>query len=192
MRISSWTDDRIAELTRLWATGLSATGIAEALGGTTRNAVLGKVHRMDLPERAFRRLEPEELARRTEARMEQRRIRRRVGSGRGSARILAPHLASVPGTAVVEADPFLGALNISLMDLRDFSKYRPNQCRHMQAKDPAPAYLCCANETRTGSTYCAFHEKLCFAPQEKRRAVPSEGNRRGMKASNFIGSHEFA
>jgi len=162
------------------------------MGGVTRNAILGKVHRMDLPERAFRCNEPEELARRAEQRREKDRVRHRTTPGRGSARILAPRLDSIPGTPVVEADPFLGALNIPLMDLRQHSKYRPNQCRHMQASEPSPSFLCCANETKTGASYCSFHEKLCFVPQEKRRAVPSEGNRRGMKASNFIGSHEFA
>lgn len=47
-----WTDDRIAELTRLWSEGHSASEIAMTLGGgLTRNAVLGKVHRLKLDAR---------------------------------------------------------------------------------------------------------------------------------------------
>jgi hypothetical protein len=41
----AWTPDRVEQLTRLWADGLSAAAIARQLGGVTRNAVLGKVHR---------------------------------------------------------------------------------------------------------------------------------------------------
>ncbi len=48
----SWTDDRVATLTKLWADGLSASQIAAELGGVTRNAVIGKVHRLGLSGRA--------------------------------------------------------------------------------------------------------------------------------------------
>src|SRR6202162_5387267 len=44
----SWTDERVAVLTKLWAAGLSASQIAAELGGITRNAVIGKVHRLGL------------------------------------------------------------------------------------------------------------------------------------------------
>ena len=48
----AWTDDRVATLTKLWADGLSASQIAKQLGGVTRNAVIGKVHRLGLSGRA--------------------------------------------------------------------------------------------------------------------------------------------
>lgn len=44
----TWTDARIAQLTRLWAEGISASGIAAALGDVSRSAVLGKLHRLRL------------------------------------------------------------------------------------------------------------------------------------------------
>ena len=47
----SWTDQRVADLRRLWAEGLSASQIARRLGNTTRNAVIGKVHRLGLASR---------------------------------------------------------------------------------------------------------------------------------------------
>lgn len=49
---SNWTDERVAILKRLWMEGLSATKIAQRLGHTSRNAVIGKVHRLDMPMRA--------------------------------------------------------------------------------------------------------------------------------------------
>src|SRR3989338_6072819 len=47
-----WTDDRVATLKKLWLDGLSASQIAKQLGGVTRNAVIGKVHRLGLSGRA--------------------------------------------------------------------------------------------------------------------------------------------
>jgi GcrA cell cycle regulator len=47
----SWTDDRVTTLKKLWAEGQSASAIAAALGEVTRNAVIGKVHRLGLAGR---------------------------------------------------------------------------------------------------------------------------------------------
>ena len=47
----SWTDERVELLKKLWADGLSASQIAGELGGITRNAVIGKVHRLGLSGR---------------------------------------------------------------------------------------------------------------------------------------------
>ena len=47
-----WTDERVATLKKLWLEGLSASQIAKQLGGVTRNAVIGKVHRLGLSGRA--------------------------------------------------------------------------------------------------------------------------------------------
>ncbi len=49
----SWTDERVELLKKLWSEGLSASQIAGRLGsGVTRNAVIGKVHRLNLSGRA--------------------------------------------------------------------------------------------------------------------------------------------
>ncbi|OXT01677.1 GcrA cell cycle regulator [Notoacmeibacter marinus] len=47
----SWTDERVELLKKLWADGLSASQIANQLGGVSRNAVIGKVHRLKLSSR---------------------------------------------------------------------------------------------------------------------------------------------
>ncbi|MFC3265598.1 GcrA family cell cycle regulator, partial [Camelimonas abortus] len=49
---SGWTDERVELLKKLWSEGLSASQIATAMGGVTRNAVIGKVHRLGLSGRA--------------------------------------------------------------------------------------------------------------------------------------------
>ena len=47
----SWNDDRVELLKKMWAEGQSASQIAKELGGVTRNAVIGKVHRLGLSNR---------------------------------------------------------------------------------------------------------------------------------------------
>lgn len=47
-----WTDERVDILRKLWGDGLSASQIARQIGGVTRNAVIGKVHRLGLAGRA--------------------------------------------------------------------------------------------------------------------------------------------
>ncbi len=48
----TWTDERVEQLKKLWEDGLSASQIAAELGSITRNAVIGKVHRLGLSGRA--------------------------------------------------------------------------------------------------------------------------------------------
>lgn len=47
----SWTDERVELLKKMWGEGQSASQIAKELGGVTRNAVIGKVHRLGLSNR---------------------------------------------------------------------------------------------------------------------------------------------
>ena len=83
-----WTDERVELLKQLWSEGLSASQIARQLGGVTRNAVIGKVHRLGLAGRA------------TPARAERPRMQvaRRVTRPRPQPMIQVP---------IVEKDPVI-------------------------------------------------------------------------------------
>ena len=48
----SWTDEKVQKLKELWSKGHTASQIANMLGDTTRNAVIGKAHRLNLEARA--------------------------------------------------------------------------------------------------------------------------------------------
>ena len=52
MTVLTWSDERVEQLRKLWEAGLSASQIAAELGNVTRNAVIGKVHRLGLSGRA--------------------------------------------------------------------------------------------------------------------------------------------
>ena len=49
----SWTPDRVEALKKMWSDGQSASQIASDLGGVTRNAVIGKIHRLGLSNRGI-------------------------------------------------------------------------------------------------------------------------------------------
>jgi GcrA cell cycle regulator len=60
----AWTDERVDRLRKLWSQGLTASEIARTIGGVSRNAVIGKAHRLALPPRPspIRRDEPHSVA----------------------------------------------------------------------------------------------------------------------------------
>src|SRR5262245_42598489 len=80
-----WNDERVDLLKKLWSDGLSASQIAGRLGGVTRNAVIGKVHRLGLSGRA------------TTSRMKSHRPRAR---SQATKRLMKPRFANLGNPAL--------------------------------------------------------------------------------------------
>lgn len=151
---SAWTAERETLLRKLWDEGLSASQISLALAcGMTRNAVIGKVRRMNLSRRApswtkFTR--EERLLRNLELKAQalERQARRR---------------AAQRGKAVARREPvaliWAGSLNLTLLELER------GQC-HFPFGD-GPTYLFCGQPVQKGSSYCPH----CFLVSRRR---PSE------------------
>jgi GcrA cell cycle regulator len=140
----SWTDDRVEQLKSLWTEGLSASQIARALGGVTRNAVIGKVHRLGLAGRA------------TPTRVERPRL---PSAPRVSVRT---HIPEVP---VVEEDP------LTLSDGNHATVLTINNamCR-WPIGDPADnEFHFCGHKPKVGSPYCEAHARKAYQPQQLRR-----------------------
>ncbi len=83
----SWTDERIETLKRLWEQGLTASQIADELGGVSRNAVIGKAHRLDLKSRPSPVKSPD------------------AAPARPAARAAAPRPARAPAVKAAPAAP---------------------------------------------------------------------------------------
>src|ERR1700679_1143021 len=97
MTVLTWTDDRVEQLKKLWEGGLSASQIAAELGNVTRNAVIGKVHRLGLSGRAK---SPSSAAPRP------RKARPAQQMMRGSRRVPRGNTARAPGLEVdLDPDP---------------------------------------------------------------------------------------
>ncbi len=168
-----WTDDRVELLKKLWSEGLSASQIAARLAqGVTRNAVIGKVHRLNLSGRAQ---QPRNAAPRAP-----RKQREPSHPGRGTG---TPSLPTAGNTALkpmirAEAQPRPAALPApEPMRLVDIPKGGRITILHLSDKtckwpigDPGHDDFCfCGHGPRDGSPYCEYHARLAYQPLQDRR-----------------------
>ncbi len=160
----SWTDERVEVLKKLWSEGLSASQIAGRLGHVTRNAVIGKVHRLGLAGRA------------TTSRIKTSRPRQRVAAVRRVARmrynaIGNPALRELY-SGHLEAEPFTPAaeeLEIPLNERKTIQTLTECNCR-WPIGDPQHADFHFCNRNKVpGLPYCEFHARRAFQPPQARR-----------------------
>ena len=136
---SSWTDARIEILTQLWQEGRSASAIARDLGGVTRNAVLGKVHRLGLSGRA------------APASPGTRRARPPKAERPAQSRRRAP--AAQPWPAAAEAAPIDGTADIVSVGV--------HACRWPLGDPKSAGFALCGRHAVRGA-YCAAHGALAY------------------------------
>lgn len=144
-----WTDDRVEILTQLWRHGASASQIARALGGVTRNAVIGKVHRLGLSGRA------------TPARPGSRPVGSPKPERPSRVRRPSPVLRTWPVVAEGVADPG------SLEGLTDVASVGWRDCRWPIGDPKATGFALCGRRAERGA-YCAPHGALAY------RATPRD------------------
>jgi GcrA cell cycle regulator len=155
-----WTEDRIATLKRLWAEGWSASQIAVRLGGVTRNAVIGKAHRLRLASRRGENQRKTSQARQPRSRQRQTPpahtwMRKCVVS-----KPVAPaEPATVTPLNLTPAPPVPPApLKLALLDLRE------NTCR-WPIGDPQDAnFVFCGCQTSGIGPYCDYHTQIAHQP----------------------------
>ncbi|WP_439478668.1 cell cycle sigma 70 cofactor GcrA [Brevundimonas sp.] len=153
---AGWTEDRVGALKKLWLEGQSASQIAKQLGGgVTRNAVIGKVHRLGLSGRAapsqparatFRPARPRP-AQPTQAPSAPRRIEAVQPRVAAAASVPAP-MPDLPGTATVMT---LGA----------------HMCKWPIGDPSSTEFSFCGRRASEG-VYCIEHARVAYQPQVKR------------------------
>jgi len=141
----SWTDERVDQLKSMWTEGLSASQIARVLGGgVTRNAVIGKVHRLGLAGRAV------------PARVDRPRLPQ------------APRLtvrSHLPEPPVVAEDPLVleDGSHATVLTIND------RMCRWPIGDPSAEEFHFCGRRPKSGSPYCEAHARKAYQPQALRR-----------------------
>ena len=170
----SWTDDRVELLKKLWTEGLSASQIAGRLGsGVTRNAVIGKVHRLNLSGRA-------QPPRSTQPRAPRKQREPSLAGSRQGATPGMPTAGSHALKPMLRADiqPRQQALpEPQPVRLVDLSKGGRVTILHLSDKtckwpigDPGAEDFCfCGHGPRSGSPYCEYHARLAYQPLQDRR-----------------------
>jgi len=163
----SWTDERVELLRQLWLDGKSASQISAQLGhGVTRNAVIGKVHRLGLAGRAKAPTSTASPPRAASApRMSARPASSSVRTAVRGATALA--LASEPALdtrpVFQEEDVVIPmSLRVSIIDLKEA------MCRWPLGDPTSSDFRYCGSPAANGP-YCAHHGKLAYQPVQDRR-----------------------
>jgi GcrA cell cycle regulator len=131
-----WTEDRIEQVKTMWGDGFSASQIARALGGVSRNAVIGIIHRRGLSSGR---------AQRTTSNKQAFAVQKRF---------IAP-VEEAPSLPVTAPDPVPG---ITIENVTH------KQCRWPYGDPAKPDFHLCGHPTITLSPYCAHHARKAFAP----------------------------
>ncbi|MFL6796730.1 MAG: GcrA family cell cycle regulator [Xanthobacteraceae bacterium] len=155
----TWTDERVETLKKLWAEGLSASQIAGELSGTTRNAVIGKVHRLGLSGRAK---SPSSTAPRPRKQRNQV-LRLTRPAVRGNTALA--HAYEVE----VDLEPELVDNVIPMGQRRSLLELNEDTCR-WPIGDPGSAdFFFCGGQTLTSLPYCSHHSRVAYQPPNMRR-----------------------
>ncbi|WP_046865536.1 GcrA family cell cycle regulator [Microvirga massiliensis] len=166
----TWTEERVELLKKLWAEGSSASQIAAQIGGVSRNAVIGKIHRLGLSGRG-----------KTKTGAQQQPQRPRKPSGRTpSAPAPLPQPRAVAQIhalpqplppPVEEAEQEVAAEEVvvpmservTIMELREY------MCRWPMGDPTKPEFRFCGNRSLTGLPYCNHHAQIAYQPIADRR-----------------------
>lgn len=182
----SWTDERIETLKRMWGEGQSASQVAKELGGVTRNAVIGKVHRLGLSNRAGGTASANARPSATDASATKAEKASPTAKARSTEEKAEPEtVASIARKAIIPADQPLPpqpsaneispealasvrevekkAKKISLMELTE------RTCKWPIGDPATDDFWFCGLAVQSGKPYCEAHVGIAFQPMSARR-----------------------
>ncbi|MCR9236595.1 MAG: GcrA family cell cycle regulator [Alphaproteobacteria bacterium] len=169
----SWTEERVALLSKLWADGLSASQIATQLGGVTRNAVIGKVHRLGLSGRA--------KSASTAARPRKPRANTASKpSGKSESTSSAPRRPQTMGATALkfEADVQAEAaiapqahddVVVPISKRASILTITEQTCKWPIGDPGGNDFHFCGHDSKEGAPYCNYHCKVAYQPASDRR-----------------------
>ena len=180
-----WTDERVALLKQLWTEGLSASQIADRLGGVTRNAVIGKVHRLKLESRAKAPASLQTLAeppavRHVEVETAEIMMASRFVSAQAAQTAMPRAMPrSMGATALkIELEEELEVLEeprrqtgevVPIARKLTLVQLNERTCKWPVGDPLKPDFHFCGNNSKDASPYCQYHAKLAFQPVSDRR-----------------------
>lgn len=146
-----WTEAENDYLRRAWAEGKSA-GVIAGETGRSRNAVIGRVHRMKLATRLRR--------------VATRRLPKKPRGPRLPRSTTSTKPPRPVENVTVPRAPILPPLMLGLMDLT------PNMCRFPYGDPKEPGFGYCGHPKASGSSYCGGHHHVVYRPPERRAVRP--------------------
>ena len=144
----SWTDEKVNKLKELWGKGNTASQIAEIIGGISRNAVIGKAHRLNLSAK---------IKTRSSISNGQKNIDKSDNFQRKSRRSKFKSL--------LLDSSFEPAKNLSLEELTE------NTCKYMEGHPDDLNSSFCGRKTVEKFSYCPLHLMIIFQPKGKKEDI---------------------
>ena len=143
----SWTDEKVAKLKELWGKGSTASQIAEIIGGISRNAVIGKAHRLNLSAKITKRLKV------------------KPKNVQGLEKNFERKSRKLKFRSLLLDKDFEPAKNLSLEELNE------NTCKYMEANPDEKNASFCGRKTVEKFSYCPLHLMIVFQPKGKKEDV---------------------
>lgn len=165
-REAPWTDAEVAELKKLWAKGLSAGQCAKHLPGYSRNAVIGKIHRLGLAGLSGRAV----AAKRNPRQPAPERGKRPPAT---SARPRTTVPRSAPPVETAEPLPICREVEIPIGQRKRLVDLEACDCRWPIGDPQSADFHFCGYQKLHGSPYCEMHSQRAFQPERVAPKRPS-------------------
>jgi len=159
----SWTDERVETLKKLWQEGHSASQIAKQLGGVTRNAVIGKVHRLGLSGRAAPSQPTRPLYKPARASRPLVSPSERQASSHGATVARATPVLSRPVVPQQPVTPYVetpGTATVLTLGAR--------MCKWPIGDPASDSFSFCGRRADDGTPYCVEHARVAYQPSQKK------------------------
>jgi GcrA cell cycle regulator len=170
----NWTDERVEKLKKLWSEGLSASQIAAQLGGVSRNAVIGKVHRLNLPGRAkaggsatAARTPKRSAAAPRPASFGSRVATRTVVTRQQGATMLKEEI-DVDSVNEIQYRPAANVV-VPISRRLGLTELTERTCKWPVGDPLKDDFHFCGNDSPDSSPYCTYHQRLAYQPVHERR-----------------------
>lgn len=157
---ASWTEERVEKLIQLHSDGCSASIIAEQLGHTTRNAVIGKLNRLGL---ASKRGRPSVVR--------ERKVVPRARPRRSEIvykRFVIPAFKAQPLPEIEDE-------NIPVEQRKQLLDLTPETCRWPVGDPCSKDFFFCGGETFMDFPYCSAHCRIAYQPPAARKTTKDRG-----------------
>ena len=149
----SWTDDRVALLKKLWGEGKTAAEIAGELGGVTRNAVIGKAHRLKLSNRVSPIQQNKKQIPANKS-VPEKKIE--------TSKVVATNVSLSPAASDK------GRKTVPLMALK------PDMCRWPIGDPQEETFGFCGDHIIPGLPYCTDHAKMAYQAATRNKILKAE------------------